>query len=927
MFTAGEVTQLTRAADFRVVEDFLRRASAQPASLLIEGEPGIGKTTLWLQVIERAAAQGYRVLSAQGSPVAVSYAYAVVTDLLAAAVDAETLTSLPTAQRAAVERVLLGESTGPATDERTVAAAFLAIVERIESQGPPVLVAVDDAQWLDASSQAVISHAGRRMSGRTGLLVTVRSGESEPVDAADWLQFFSPEALVRIRMSPLSLGGVHALISARLGRSLPRPALTRIYEISGGNPFFALELARAVGPDTPQLAQRLPATLAALVAQHIGAHDDETGAMLLAAACTAAPTVELIGRATTATAQRVAELLKPLEANGIVAFNGDRLRFIHPIYATGVYSGATAPRRRAMHRALAEIVDQPEAKARHLALAATTSDASTQAALDAAARVVSAQGAPAVAGELVDLAIALGGDTPTRRLRAAELHFRAGSFVATRRHLEVALAELRPGVLRCVALLLLGAVEGYDGDLRAAVNALTEAVDAAGDNAALRVQGLVMASPGFGLIGRRDESLNCARRAIIDADALGDAGLRSQARAIWVNCSFIYGHGVDRQALTAALELEQPETAAGITFQASAVDAIITAWSGDLHGGRDKMRGVLQRAIERGTEVDIIWAVNHAVMIEVWLGRYDDAAAMAADAVQRAEQLGGSGHTLATGHGSAAAVAAHAGRVDDARAAATAAMDLAHATGGEFLTIAPRTALGLLEVSLGNHAAAVDILAPLLDGFDPAHGTEIMAGGWIPDAVEALTVLGRVEEATALIEALEYNGSRHDRLWMLAMGARGRAHLLAAEGNLAAAEQAAEQALSHHERLPMPFETARTQLLLGSLQRRRRRNQTAARNLQDAEASFQRLGAPLWAQRARTESDRLSTSHRAGELTATELCIAERAAEGLSNKEIAAALSVSVKAVETHLGRVYHKLQIGSRAGLSVSLRTIAMET
>ena len=220
-----------------------------------------------------------------------------------------------------------------------------------------------------------------------------------------------------------------------------------------------------------------------------------------------------------------------------------------------------------------------------------------------------------------------------------------------------------------------------------------------------------------------------------------------------------------------------------------------------------------------------------------------------------------------------AVVAAHTGREDEARVAARLAIDAARATGAAFHINSATAALGFLEVSLGHYEAAVAVLQPLITTFDSAHDTEIIMGAYLPDAIEALVALGRIDEAEPLVAALEHNGARHDRPWMLAAGARGRGHVHVALGDLDAAENAAHEALEHHQRLPMPFEKARTQLLLGQLQRRRRRRQAAEATLREALETFERLGAPLWASRVNAELPRLVNS--AGD--ARGLTVTERA--------------------------------------------------
>lgn len=901
-----------RKAENQKVTAFLEHVLLEPGTLVLEGEAGIGKSTLLWEAAETAAAHGYLVLSAVCAPTEVRYAYAAVADLLAG-VDAPILNELPEEQRAALDRVLLGGGDGPAGNERMVATAFLAVIRRVSSVAP-VLLCIDDAQWLDMSSQVVIGFAERRLTGRVGLLITIRTGTPGAVDMA-WLNPARPGSLARLRLTPLTLGGVHALISARLGHTLPRPSITRIYEISGGNPFFALELARFLTEEPGRAAVGLPDALAALVRHNIGCPDDDVAAVLLAAACAASPSVERVSLATGIDPDRVVELAESEQANGVVEIDGSSLRFRHPLFATGVYGAAEPAARRAMHRRLAEIVEEPELTARHLALAATTGDPETAKALDAAAEATQARGAPAVAAELIELAISLGGDNAMRRIRAAENHFRAGALDQARAHLRSALdGQPARGALRCMALLALAAITGYDESLAVAADLLNQAVEAA-DNPVLQLHARLLQVPVTGLVGDMQGSVDQAGIAVALAEELGMAGLHSRALTMAVLVGFMHGHGLDGQALQLALELERQDRGAAATFQASAVAPVMRSWTGDLAAAHDQMGAVQQRFMLSGTEIDILWAAHHAAMIGVWAGRFSEAAETAEEALQRAEQMGGK-HALIQAWATRALVDTYTGREAEARRLAQSALEAARISGAAFMVAAVTATLAFLEVSRGDHVAAMGVLEPLLASFDAEHGTEIVVGAHLPDAVEALTALGRLDEAEPLIAALEDNGARLDRPWMLAVGARGRGHLLAARGDLEAAEAALGQALAHHERLPMPFERARTELFLGQVQRRRRRKQAAQASLRAALESFERLGAPLWERRARAELERMTASAPGAELTAGERRVAEHAAAGLSNKQIAAELFIAPKTVEMTLSSVYRKLGIRSRAGL-----------
>jgi DNA-binding CsgD family transcriptional regulator len=215
----------------------------------------------------------------------------------------------------------------------------------------------------------------------------------------------------------------------------------------------------------------------------------------------------------------------------------------------------------------------------------------------------------------------------------------------------------------------------------------------------------------------------------------------------------------------------------------------------------------------------------------------------------------------------------------------------------------------------------VTALQPLLSHLDAApEATEIVAASFVPDIVEAMIQLGRLAEAEPLINTLERNGCRTDRPWMLAVGARCRSMLLAAQGDLDAAVNTVQRAMVEHKRLLMPFERARTQLLLGQLQRRQRQKIAAAASLGEALQTFEGLQTTLWADRVRGELARTKVGpgeRTAQQLTPSEQRVAELAGSGMTNREIAAALFISPRTVEANLYRIYRKLDIQSRSHLA----------
>jgi ATP/maltotriose-dependent transcriptional regulator MalT len=190
---------------------------------------------------------------------------------------------------------------------------------------------------------------------------------------------------------------------------------------------------------------------------------------------------------------------------------------------------------------------------------------------------------------------------------------------------------------------------------------------------------------------------------------------------------------------------------------------------------------------------------------------------------------------------------------------------------------------------------------------------------FLPDALEALIALGELDRAAALITLFERRARELDRGWALATSGRCRALLLAARGDLSAAATALDRTLEQHATIDFPFERARTLLVQGTVERRRRRRNRAAQVLGEALAQFERMDAKSWAKRVRAELDRIDGGTRgsANGLSPSERRVGELAAEGLSNKEIAAALFVSVHTIEVHLSRVYAKLGVHSRTRLA----------
>ena len=331
------------------------------------------------------------------------------------------------------QALVLSEAGDDPAGERAVALGFLGVLRSLAEAGA-VVVAVDDTQWLDEPTAGVLEFAARRLREEpVGLLLARRSTGDEPAPLG-LAQAFPEERLRRIRLGPLSLRELHRLLFGRLGVDLRLPALRRLREASGGNPFFALEIGRALvrsGSDAdPAGALPVPETLRELVRDRLAALPARTRDALLAASALSQPTLGLVEAAVADGADASSALARALEAD-VIELDQERIRFTHPLLASTLYAEASPERRRQLHRRLAAASADPEEKARHLALAANGPDATVASALDHAAIAARSRGATDVAALLTEQARQLtppaqSADLWRRTMKAVEYTYEAG---------------------------------------------------------------------------------------------------------------------------------------------------------------------------------------------------------------------------------------------------------------------------------------------------------------------------------------------------------------------------------------------------------------------------------------------------------------------------------------------------------------------
>src|SRR5207247_3328043 len=276
------------------VRQFLDAVPDAPVAILIEGEAGIGKTALWKRALDLALESSYRILACRPADAETRLSFSALDDLLAGVLE-EALPALAEPKRRALEIALLrAEAVGPPLDERAVSRAVLDVL-RLLAAHAPVIVAIDDAQWLDGPSARVIEFAARRLEiGPIGMLVSLRT-ETEPSVPLGLDRGLPEGRLHRLLLGPMSLAAIHQLVRARLGTALPRHTLVRLYDASGGNPFFALEIARALvrlnEPVPPDRPLPVPDTLGGVVRDRLSLLPDGSRRALLCAAMLSHPTV------------------------------------------------------------------------------------------------------------------------------------------------------------------------------------------------------------------------------------------------------------------------------------------------------------------------------------------------------------------------------------------------------------------------------------------------------------------------------------------------------------------------------------------------------------------------------------------------------------------------------------------------------------
>jgi DNA-binding CsgD family transcriptional regulator len=914
-----------REGELNAIQRFLGEVTLGPRSLLIEGEPGIGKTTLWAAGVETARHLDYRVLVARPAEIETQLSFAAVADLITPVVD-EVLPALPAPQRRALEvALLLSEPDEAASEHRAVAAALLGVFGWLSDRNP-VIVSIDDVQWLDASSAAVLKFALRRTRDEPiGALLSIRPG-GHPSLRPSFDDPLRKRATTRVEVGPLQIGAIHEILRTQLGATFARPVLARIHEASGGNPFFALELGRALQRRGSGIEPRdplpVPAELRALVTDRLAALPARTREALLVASALSQPTLALLRAAT----GRDAELdLAPAFAANITERDGERIAFAHPLLSNGAYSQASPHRRRELHRGLSALFTDPEERARHLAVAIESPDEETARALEEGARTAYWRGATHAAAELCERARRLTppedvADVRRRGRTEAEYRILAADSAGARDVLEQ-IAVGASGAERADLLRRLADAYLYGVDWRSCADTYRQALDEGSADDALRAKceiGLALTSQL--LEAPVHEIRDHARAAANLAERAGDRSLLGEGLAIQAFSDLLLGRGHPWALIERACAFE-PRTERGPLivrpnlFLAHML-GLIDDFRGALAGYEDGRR----QALESGDEASQGWILARMSQVACLDGAWGDALHY----VEAGEDLliqAGQPVNMAFLFASRALIEAHLGRVDSTRRAGEAAFELSEQTNAALVRSITAGALGHLALSLGEPADAHAYLGAIVAETRSRAIREPGEMRFFPDDIEALVALGQIEDAESTLAFYLECATSAGRPSALAAAARCRGILAEANGDLEHALDDLDEAALRCSEVPIPLERARTLLALGSARLRAKQKRAARESLREALAGFQRLGAAIWAEKTQAELTRIGgRAPSDGSLTVREQRVADLVAEGRTNREVAAELCITERTVEGHLSRIYRKLGVRSRTGLVRSI-------
>jgi DNA-binding NarL/FixJ family response regulator len=896
-----------RDAELALLDGVLRDGAGGAAVILV-GDAGIGKTTLWDATIATARARAVQVLAARSSGSEARLPFAGLIDLFEGIGPAE-LADLPAPQKLALEVALLrAEPRDGSIGTTAIAMALLGTVRSLAFRHP-VLIAVDDLQWLDQPSADLLAFAARRL-GEPDVrwLLARRPGRPGAIE-----QVLVRQGLQRLPMVGLSLGALRRLLFERLGLTLSRQLLRRIMDVTEGNPLFALEVGRSlVEKGTPTTTDEipLPDTIEEIFGARVAGLRGPVRRVLLAVALGADPLIDEVAGITDA------ESLEGAVDAGVVAIDGERVRASHPLLAAAAERQSRARDRRELHLALARVAGEEQLRVLHLALASTRSDPELAARLAAAAEDAGARGARRqallLAGHALRLTPAGALERPERVLALAERLDEAGELRRLTALLEEEAPLLPPGAMRARAWVLLSegaSVAGHEDQSRYYEQALAEC----GHDRNMRAMllGKMADNAAAATISRLPDAEAWALEALEDAtEARVERGaLYSLA---WARA--LTGRSVDDLCERSGVA---DDPTAYVSGSPERVAGKRLLWRGELSRARALFNSLSALADERGEPTSYAMLRFHLCEVELRAGNLEGASRLLDEWAESSDY-----ETQFRPHYQRcrALLAAGRGDVKEARHWAAETLACAKAVGSRWDELEARRARALSALLDQAPKPAVEDLQAVWQHCEQEGVLDPGAFPVAPELVEALVELSATESARGVTERLGQLADEQDHPWARASEKRCRALVMLASGDQNDTGAALMvDAVGDFERLELRFDVARCQLGLGRSLRRAKQWRAAREALEAAVARFAAIGSAGWADRARAELARVGARRpRAGgvELTPSERQVVELAADGLANKQIASTLNVAVNTVEVHLARAYAKLGVHSRSQL-----------
>jgi DNA-binding CsgD family transcriptional regulator len=873
-------------------------------TVIVRGEPGIGKTALLDHVV---ASAGVRALRATGFESEAELPFAALGDLLRPILSS--LDDVPPLQADAL-RGALGLGSTTAVDPVSVEVATASLL-RAAAAAEPLLLVVDDMHWLDTGSLNAVVYVARRAAQLAVAIVgAARVEEMQPAVAS----------LPSLTLCPLAAGHAEEVLRSRTSTNVVPAVVRSLLEAAGGNPLALHELVRGLSPEEllghVPVADPIAVSTEAVLAfrRRIDSLPAPTRTALLVTVAEGRGHVDRV-LAALGTASIDATAFEPAEQHGLISFPGDVVQFRHPLVRSVVYQTASSAERRAAHGMLAAIDDDPDRRAWHLGSSVVGPDDVGRDELRAMADRALGRGADATAARALTRAAELTADAVERgRLygKAARAASRAGD-IPMAAHLFASARPLIVGDLITQAdLAVLEAdLRMRGGDFEGAYLDLARRAEAIGSLDPRRATAILLVAARPHVYKMEAEvALRTVQRAL---ELVGDAPLNLLQVSSLAMTQTMAGDPHARATARAAAE-------AGLATKRGHLHTLGIGWPlvwlEEYDLARRFVTWAVQAQREGGHHSFLPQSLLPCAELDFRTGRWVDALEAATEARQLFMETR-QPTEAAIAASTIARIAASLGDDESCARHSMEAIDSDRTSGLRAATAYAEAALGHLALARRQHQRAIGHLRRARDiAVEGGMGEpwQLPIGA---DLVEALLHAELFEEAFSVLDHLDEMAKRRDRTSVLAAVARCR-------GLLAPADSFPDFfrcALALHDGAPTPFERARTELCFGERLRRARLRNEAREHLRAAVDTFDVLGARPWAERARGELRATGETRRTdvestAQLTAQEQEVAGLVARGATNKEVATDLFVSAKTVEFHLSNVYRKLGIRSRTEL-----------